>query len=64
MGGGGRGGRGDLEGREEKKDISGSIRYWRGWERGTEGLEKEQKYVAGRRGTGANHVRELCTREM
>ena len=60
----GGGGRGDLEGREEKKDISSSIRYWRGLERGTEGLEKEQKYVAGRRGTGANHVRELCTREM
>ena len=41
------GGGGDLEEREVREEIRGSIRYWRGEGRGTEGLEMEQRCVAG-----------------
>jgi hypothetical protein len=35
-----------LGGREEGEEIRGSIRYWRGQERGPEDQEIEYKYVA------------------
>jgi hypothetical protein len=36
----------DLGGRQEGEEIKGgSIRYWNGWERGTEGQKIKQKYV-------------------
>ena len=40
-------GDGDLGGRKEREEMGGSIRNWRRCERGTEGQEIKQKYVAG-----------------